>query len=355
MKLEVHIARELASTFAFALIGILLAALPALAISAIVKLPGADMEMLLSFTPLLLLELLPHAVPVAFMLATVATFSRMAGDHEWQAACMAGWSPLRLALPGLVVALVLAVISWWMFTEGLPAGCRLQRQHQFAALRTLVTRLDPGRTDLHYRSFHLAAKSRDGDEFVQAVIYLPQNGAETSRTIVCERVRFEFEEDDMLVHLTNARIFEGEQEMLSGSPTLRIALEDLSGLGAAPHMRSLRYQSSTELRARLASGSLTAENATKAAFEFHQRDANAATCILFALLGIPLGVRFAGRSVLFSFVVAIAGALVYYVLVMRLGQILVVQGVLSPFIAAWITFAVSGVCGVWMMVRLSMR
>jgi len=78
-----------------------------------------------------------------------------------------------------------------------------------------------------------------------------------------------------------------------------------------------------------------------------------ASTFAFASLGIPLRVRIAGRSPLFSFVAAIADALTYCLLVMRLGQVLVVQGILAPFNAAWVTFAVTGTDGVWMIVRLT--
>src|SRR5262245_6571440 len=92
---------------AFSVAGLAVIVLPTVAIQAVNKLGAISVGMVARYLPLVVAELVPYLLPMAFLLAVVATYGRLAAERELIAIKMAGVHPARLALPGLVVALPL--------------------------------------------------------------------------------------------------------------------------------------------------------------------------------------------------------------------------------------------------------
>ena len=112
MTLQLYILRQLLVSIAFALAGIALFVLPTTLIQAIHKLEGVDLFVVLRYLPMVLVELVAYLLPMAFLLAVVATYGRLAAERELVAIKMAGIHPARLTLPALAIAVVL---SGWTF------------------------------------------------------------------------------------------------------------------------------------------------------------------------------------------------------------------------------------------------
>jgi len=84
--------------------------------------------------------------------------------------------------------------------------------------------------------------------------------------------------------------------------------------------------------------------------EFHFRNAGSATCFIFMLIGIPLGIL-ARRG---SFIVALAISfcivlLVHYPLMM-IGETLATDGYLAPWIAEWMANGAVGCIGLGLLI-----
>jgi hypothetical protein len=121
-----------------------------------------------------------------------------------------------------------------------------QEKSVIAALRTTITNLSPGRTELHLGKFSLIAAARDGNDFLQAVIHIPAMNGEEARTFAARRVRFGFTGDEMIIYLDQARISHGTLDIISESPTFRIDLKELQK-GSEKRFTGLRYQTSTAI------------------------------------------------------------------------------------------------------------
>src|SRR5204863_8048321 len=107
LKLHAYIFSELVTAFAFTLGGILVLALPAITASAVHKLAGVEILLVLRYIPLVVAGLIPYVLPLAYLLSVVHVYGRMAADNEWTAVRMSGRNPLAIFVPGVAVAVIL--------------------------------------------------------------------------------------------------------------------------------------------------------------------------------------------------------------------------------------------------------
>lgn len=355
MKLQLYILRELLVGFVFAVGGMMVLALPAIAVAAVSKLAGVDTQAILYFVPLLLAGLVPYIVPLGFLLAVVVTYGRLAADNEWTAAIMSGRNPLSLVLPGLVVALGASVSTLWLVSEMLPNIRRTQSEYQIVALRSTVTNLGPGRTELRLGKFYIAAGFRDGADFIDALIYLPGRRGESAKTVLADRVHFQVADRSMYVHLKNPRIVRGQMDVRGGDPVVRLDLDELQS-GGTKSFGSMRYQQGTDLLRRFLDGDFNEDLTRKrVVFELHERCATSSTCLLFLLLGVPTGLLLRKGTQLSALATAVGYALLYYLLSLRLSKQLALGQFLSPAVGAWAIWAVGALFGLWLMRRAMKR
>ncbi|MFN0009205.1 MAG: LptF/LptG family permease [Planctomycetota bacterium] len=355
MKLHLYILRELLVGFAFAVGGMMVLALPAIAVAAVSKLAGVDTVAILYYVPLLLAGLVPYIVPLGFLLAVVVTYGRLAADKEWTAAIMSGRNPLSLILPGLVVAIGASLSTLWLVSEVLPGIRRKQSEYQVAALRSTLTNLGPGRTELHLGKFYIAAGFREGADFLNALIYVPGRRGEGSKTVLADRVHFQLADRVMYVHLKNPRIVRGQMDVRGGDPIVRLDLDDLQS-DKEKSFSATRFQKSSEMLKSLSRGELEANPEKKrlVVYELHNRCATSSTCLMFLLLGVPTGLLLRKGTQLSALATAVGYALLYYLLSMRLSKQLALGAYLSPAVGAWAITAVGAVFGLWLM-RKAMR
>jgi lipopolysaccharide export LptBFGC system permease protein LptF len=342
LRLFLYIQGELIVDFAFAVGGMLVLSLPGAAVSAVNRLAGVDASVLLSFLPFLLANLLPYLLPLGFLLALVVTYGRLAADNEWTAIRMAGVHPIHMLLPALPLCLGLGALSLWFCAEGQPVVRTLQEQTALSALRRTVTNLSPGRTELHLGKFSLIAGYRDGNDFLQAVIHVPALNGRPAETLAARRVRFGFDQEDMLVQLEQARIVRGQMDVTNANPTFRIDLNELQQQ-TGKNYRSLRFRRSSDIGAELETGQVEEKRADVMRFEIHQRNAIASIYFVYLFLGLPLGLILGRGKQLGALALAVGIALLYYVLAMRLGQELATKHILPPLLCAWAVNVV-GLC-----------
>jgi lipopolysaccharide export system permease protein len=308
--------------------------LPGVAVSSVSRLAGVEIEIVLKLVPFVLAGLLPFILPLGYLLAVVVAYGRTAADNEWTAIRMAGIHPFRMLVPALPMALILGAGSMWFMAEGLPVLRRTQDSVVFNALRNTITNLSPGRTELHLADFDLIAGFREGDDFIDAVIQFPGVEGREPKIVAARRVRFEFDDEDVIVHLTDSRSVDGPREVSSGSTTIRFNLGQVRE-GSEKKYKGLRYRPSSQLYRDLLDGDLDALKIEKILFEIHQRDAIATIYLMFMLLGLPIGLLMRHGSQLGALAVAVVLALVYYVLALRLGQELATRHLLPPLVCAW--------------------
>jgi len=349
LRLERYVLAQLVFAFLVAAAGILFIATPAMAVSAVHKLSGVGTLAVISYLPLLLAGFVPYATPVALLLALVSTYGRLAADREWTAIQMAGISPWRMIRPALLVASTVGVLALVMNAEVLPRMKYAQVSYQVRALRDAVRNLSPGRTELSFGEFYLTARSRDGDTFHDAYIQVPETDESPGRSFLAETVEFTFDYERMHVALNEVqhvqRDEKGPFELSSEETVLSIPFAAL--VKKENHSRSkARYQRSLEILEELKSGSLKARDERHYRWEFHQRIAQAASCLVFALLGASTGLLLRKGTRMAALAVAIGYALAYWLIALRLGKELSIAGTLPAALGAWSAVILTGTAGI---------
>jgi lipopolysaccharide export system permease protein len=353
LKLHAYIFFELVTAFAFTLGGILVLALPAITAAAVHKLAGVEILLVLMYIPLIVAGLIPYVLPLAFLLAVVHVYGRLAADNEWTALRMSGRNPLAMFLPGVALAGVLGLTTWWLLAEKLPEIRYKQSIFATAALAETARHISPGRTEVKIKDFYVSAVSREGDDFIDAFVFIPpMKPGEEPKTLRADRVRFSSDEDNVYAQFIRARTVIGGQDVRIGEPVIRLDL-DAMRRKAGPRDKP-RYMTSEQLRAQIDAGTLEADKTTTFVFEIHYRRALAVTCLMFLLLGAPTALMFRRGTQLLPLAIAVGYSLLYYVLSMRLGMILNQARVIPPGPAAWSVVILGLVAGA-LLTRKAMR
>jgi lipopolysaccharide export LptBFGC system permease protein LptF len=343
VKLHLYILREILVAFAFTLGGVFVLTLPAITAVAVHKLAGVDIKSILLYIPLVEAGLFPYIVPLAFLLAIVTTYGRLAADNEWTAIRMSGRNPIECLLPGLVMAVALGAMTLWLVGDKLPEIRARQSEFMLAALSETVRQNSPGRTELHLDDFYISSAYRDGNDFIDAYVYVPATkDGKKAQTILAERVSFSSDEHSINAHLTNARTFTDGDDYRSSSTDVRIDIDALHK--KSDKNQAIRYLKSSQM-ARMIDAGEVPEKSDLFRYEISSRRATAATCIMFLLLGASTALLLRRGTQLMALAVAVGYVLLYYLLSMRVGKLLAHAHQVPPQVAAWTVAVIGTIAG----------
>jgi lipopolysaccharide export LptBFGC system permease protein LptF len=356
LTLSVYLLRQLLVAVVISVGGMVFIAIPGIAVNAVYKLGGVSMSILLAYLPLVLADLLPYLVPIGFLLGVVATYGRLAAENEWTAICMAGIRPARMMLPALAVALVLSGATHVLVSDVEPRLDMMRSDFKKSATMRLLRNLSPGRTQIVFKDFYLSAQYRDRLEpnrFQDVVIHLPRSresgdaDEQIDRTIVADVATIWFDEPKthLNLRLENARSVHSGHDTFIGQLTVRRSLEEMFG-ERTTNRASWKYKTTRELRSALVRGEIPEKNVPAARYEIHARRALSSTCLMFLLLGVPTGLLLRRGTQLAALAAAVAYALIYYLLSMRLGKELGVSGAVPEWLGAWSTSLLGFAAGV---------
>ena len=354
MILPLYLLRQIVVSVLVAAGGIALIVLPAILVSALHELGAANSAALFGFLPLISARLVPFLAPIAFLLAVVAAFGRLAQDNEWTAIRMAGFHPARVLLPSLLVAAALGAGTWHLLHEISPEWTFRQATYKREALVEAIKGLDPGRTEIRIGKFYLHAARRDQatNTFHDVVVQLPDTSESQDQKptrakdvlLVVERMQLWFQGDELVARLRGVRLVKGEFDWKGEEFYYRKSLDELVRRPSQERIRP-KFHASSRLRAELAAGSGDAAWQREARYEIHRREALASTYFLFLALGAPTGLFLRRGSQLAALAVAVGYALCFYVLFLRLGKELAYRGAVPPWLAAWATHLLGGIAG----------
>lgn len=354
MVLFLYLLRQLAVSIGFSLGAISLLVIPSVAIQAVYALGGVGLQAVLSYLPLALIELVPYVLPMSFLLGVVATFGRLEVDQELTAVRMAGIHPLRLLVPGLVIALPLVVGTNWLLAEISPAWKFARRDFARRAQEDAFRQLSHTRGELDFGEFYLRyGRQEGGHRFYEAILGVPQVDDE-ELTVVADWVELSFEGDVLVARLSAAQVLSGSGEFESAAPVVRLPLDQL--VKSRPKSRDhAKFMTTRELQETLRSGELNAKKREEFIYNVHARHALSLTYLVFLLLGVPTGTFLRTGTQLGAFTGAVGYAILYYVLSLRLGKELASESAVSVVAAAWATDGLFLFVGVWLSIKALWR
>ena len=307
---------------------------------------------------MLLVYILPAflvlTIPMAFLLAILVCFARLSGDMEIVALKAAGVSPARLLRPLLGCGLLASVVTFFLFVEAVPWGNLSFKQLVFQILQTRAS------TGIRERVFN--------DAFGHFVIYVEEispsqvglrglfisddRDPALSRIITAKEGRLLSNEAtkgitlrllDGIVHEMDAKTLATYRQVAFAIYDLTLAIENPL-VAAAQAPKGDREMTLSELQETAAIVVRAQGNPNPFLVEWHKKFAIPVACLVFALVGLPLGIRAHKGGKPAALVVALAILLLYYI-GLTLGEDLGDRGYVWPWLAMWVPNLVVGGIG----------
>jgi lipopolysaccharide export system permease protein len=289
-----------------------------------------------------------YILPITFLLGVLLTVGRMAADSEITAMRACGIGVRSILLPIVGLGALMSVVSWMLVVDVEHRARRELRE----VVRSMAARgatLEPGRFR-HVGPRVLYAEDRLADETLEGVVISDRSNPERPLLIFARRGRIDLDEEGakLRVTLEEGDILVdpiGEQAALAQhigfasfetvfdvSELFRVGLDSLR-----PYDMTLEELRS--ITARADSGDplddLIKKQGSSYEVEMHRRFAVPFAPLLFAPVGVVLGMRRRRGARATGVILCALVAFGYYALLI-FGQRLGVEGRLPAFVALWI-------------------
>jgi len=314
----------------------------------------------------LFVYILPYSlvvtIPMSVLLAALATFTRLSSDGEIVVLHTAGISLPRLARPalalGLLATLATLAITIWILPYSNFAFKNLVFE---MARRQASVGIQEGIFTSPLDGLILYVEQLDAKSSKMEGVFLVDSRNPAERRVIVARegrftsdpvhLRLDLQLHQGAIHL-NGKEMNGRYRLLSFSDyTLSL---DVARALPGPGQRMLGEQELTIAELRQRSDSLRAQgkNYHPPLVEIQKKLAIPFSCLLFPLIGVPLGSRLkkGGRGV--SLVISTAVALGYYMLLVG-GEGLGDRGRLPAVLAMWLPNVLVGLAGLTLFIRAS--
>lgn len=299
--------------------------------------------------------ILALAVPMAVLVATLSAFGRMSGDGEITALRAAGITPTRLMVPSLWAGLVVTLFVAWFNNNVLP-----DMNHRSRLLWGDITRkkptfsIEPGIFNFSIPNYALLAHEVDQSTggLTDVTIYDERNPQERA-VITAREGRLQFNPNTELfqlklhfgeIHRPSNREAGGYERTKFDTALFRIAAPGMILKRGESSFRGDRELSAQAMLMQVAD--LKAKNdpydkrrIAALMVEVHKKLSIPAACIVFVLIGAPLGILAHKGGIGVSSGISLLAFLVYYVFITQ-GEILADREILSPGVAMWLPNAV---------------
>jgi lipopolysaccharide export system permease protein len=297
---------------------------------------------------------LVFTIPISLLIAVLIGLGRLSGDNEWTVMRMSGLSLYQLSVP--VAWFALAAFTFTLVTTLflVPFGNLSSKQLLFDMARQKASIgirekvfIDDFQGILLY-----AERVPEHGDFLEGVLISDSRIGKEASTIVARRAYLISNPDTMVMTL---RLEDGSTHTVDAALNHYRKMDfrfydvrlDLASTLATD--RKAGNKSSTEMSLRemvdtLNKRSLAGEALRELAIELHKKLTIPLSCLVFALIGIPLAIR-AHRSVRSrGFTIGLGLVLIYYLFRLS-GEALVETGRLPAALGTWTPNAVFAVAG----------
>lgn len=308
-----------------------------------------------------------YAIPVAFLFGILVAVGRLSSDSEITAMRALGVSLGQLVVPLVAVSVVVSLCTGVLLSVAEPQARRDLR----GLLGEIASRggiIEPGAfNELDTTGARLLfVDGRDEGNELRGVLISDRTDPAKPFTVVANRGRFDFEKQDASAHI---RLFDGdihfEGEELSDDRYQRISFRefeyafDLSGLvGASFHRIRPREMTNDQIRDVLARwdvlgkapDDVRVKYRDRYEIQLHRRLALPVAPLLFALVGIPLGLQRSRGARSWGVLLCVALVFVYYTL-LSAGEYLAEEAVMPAAVSLWLPNLVFGAVAAFLLYR----
>lgn len=307
--------------------------------------------------------ILALAVPMAVLVAALAAFGRLAADGEITALRASGIAPTRLVVPALWAGLAVTLWVAWFNNYILP-----EMNHRSRVLWGDISRkkptfsIEPGIFNFSIPNYALLAMGVDqsSGRLDEVTIYDERNPSERA-VIAARRGRLEFNAAAEFFQLI---LLEGEIHRPSNREpggyertSFDSALFRIPAPGMILRRGESSYRGDREMRAqdmlkqvrelKSHSDQFDRRRIDALMVEVHKKLSIPTACIVFVLLGAPLGILAHKGGMGLASALSLLFFLIYYILITQ-GEILADRAILPPGVAMWLPNVLFLGLGVWL-------
>jgi len=289
-----------------------------------------------------------YSVPIAFLFGVLVAVSRLSADSEITAMQACGVGLREIVLPVMLFGVGVSLATAWLLIAVEP-GARLDLRRVLKEVASKGAILEPGRfRGIGQRVVYV--QERDRENQLKQIMISDHSDPTRPFVVFAESGRFSFDSESGTIHLALER---GDLHFEPASPSdsqhRRISFERLdyafdASEALSQDLKRLRpsEMSLRELRsvlARAAAGEsledLREPKPNVYALQFHRRLMLPLAPPLFALVGVPLGLRRARGARSFGSLICVVLVFTYYAL-LSLAQFLGEGGFAPPALVMWL-------------------
>ncbi len=317
---------------------------------------GVPAEKVLFLLILILPAILAITIPMGFLLGILMTYGRFAEDNEITAMKASGISVLKMLTPIIGVALVLSAFMMYFNDTILPKSNYLYAKNLFEIIsnrahivikeKTFIETFDgitlycdyvePKTNIMKKVKINIREKNRREPIFVFAdsgLLVSNEDEMELMLYLYNGSIHF-FSTND--VRYDAGTYYFGTFEKLEKSIDMNKGLEKARNFKKGPRMLT-----SAELKQRIKKENFKPLK-RNLLIELNKKFSIPFACLIFALLGAPLGILLKHGSKPVAIAVSIGIIFVYYI-ILYFGNNLGLKGTISPFLAMWLPNIVMGI------------
>ncbi|NOY14488.1 MAG: LPS export ABC transporter permease LptF, partial [Deltaproteobacteria bacterium] len=283
-------------------------------------------------------------VPLSFLLGILLAFGRLSADSEFIALKASGISLYSLLKPVLLLAVIFSLLTAWLTTSVEPAGKTAFRNKlfQIASSRASIG-IRPGIFNDNFDGLVLYTREMDDRRGIMRGVFISdEREGKTPSTIVARQGQFIPDPGNysLTLRLKNGSIHRqptGEKKRTY--QIISFSNYDINldlGKQLAPNKK--RHRSTGELswtEINRAYADATDGRRLKLAIEIHKRIAIAFAPLVFALVGVPLGLQSNRSGKGAGFALALGIALSYYLL-LSIADTVADKSLIPPAVALWL-------------------
>ena len=320
---------------------------------------GASLGQILMLLLFISPSFLIFTIPMAVLLGTLISFGRLSGDSEITAFKASGMSLYQLFLPVALFSVAAYLLTTFLVVYGLPWGNR-----GFKATLYLIAQSRGADIEIKERVFN--------DVFDGLVVYVdkvPVRGRKMEGVLIHDerdktKVSTIFAREGYLINNPGSqemvlRLVDGDIHQSDAKSniyrkvqfnTYDLKLELAKAFAALGKKLKEQEMSVGELKAKIERMKKNGEDTTSQEVQLHKRYAIPFACIVFGLIGVPLGIqpRRSGRS--HGFVFGIMIILAYYISLTGAEQFAVKKSI-PPLLAGWAPNLLFGCLGIYLLVK----
>ena len=304
-----------------------------------------------------LATLLPQAlavtIPMALLVGLLIGFGRLSGDREFVALQACGVSLYRLLRPVAVLALLCWAATSWVIIVALPNANQAFREITYSIIASRAA------SDVKPRVFFddfpkqvLYVQDVAGDGEWRGVFLADTQRADQTVTYFAQRGRLALDRSRRLVALvlengTRHTIVEDKPDGYQATTFSRMVLtmDPETVFPRSTIMRGDREMTIPQLHQQIQQSNKLGLSSKDPEMEIQKKFSIPVACLVFALIGLGLGVTNRKDGKLSSFVLGLGVIFVYYVF-MWTGQSMAKGGQMAAWFAPWLPNVLLGVAGV---------